>query len=91
MSSKSNQYTVNNGHCKQHNRAQCNECVRTMLVCRVVLGNIFDAVSPMNGISKPPSGYHSIIADPAKCAGLKYKEAIVYDQNQVHKIELYIL
>jgi len=53
-----------------------------MLVCRVALGNQFEAQVPMNGIVQPPANYHSIVAKP-KPGFLNYPEYIIYNNHQV--------
>jgi hypothetical protein len=84
LSSKSNQYTYEgyNGPCNVHSVPQCTQCPRKMLVCRVALGLQYDAQQPMNGIVKPPEGYHSVVAMP-KEGFLCYPEYVVYNSNQV--------
>ncbi|XP_059489268.1 poly [ADP-ribose] polymerase tankyrase-like [Neocloeon triangulifer] len=86
LSSKSNQYTFEgcNKPCKQHNEVYCSDCERTMLICRVAMGAEYKARDAMNGIKAPPSGYHTVVAEPGVCKNIKYPEYVIYDDNQAY-------
>ncbi|XP_059490043.1 poly [ADP-ribose] polymerase tankyrase-2-like [Neocloeon triangulifer] len=86
LSSKSNQYTFEgcNKPCKLHNEEFCEVCERTMLICRVAMGNQYKAQNAMNGIEEPPAGFHSVVAEPGVCKNIKYREYVIYQDNQAY-------
>ncbi|CAB3362436.1 Hypothetical predicted protein [Cloeon dipterum] len=85
LSSKSNQYTFEgcNTPCAPHKKIFCTDCERFMLICRVALGKEYEPNAPMNGISAPPSGYHSILADPSRKL-VNYREYAIYNNYQAY-------
>jgi hypothetical protein len=85
LSSKSNQYTFEgcNSKCTEHDSVWCVTCVRSMLVCRVALGEEYFAEQALNGITEPPDEFHCVIGKPGLTPGLRYKEYVVYDNYQV--------
>jgi Poly(ADP-ribose) polymerase catalytic domain len=85
-SSKANSYAygVNKG-CPAHNDVACTRCTRQMLICKLAMGNTFNAKK----IGAPPPGYNSIEAYPENVRRLHYPEIAVYHPDQVQHL-LYI-
>jgi len=74
-----------NNSCSPHNDIFCDKCIRTMLVCRVALGNEYMAQAAMNSLTQPPEGFHCVIGDPKNCCkSLHYKEYAIYYNAQVY-------
>jgi hypothetical protein len=74
-SSKSNDYSFGLGKgCPTHNNGKCNQCERTILVCKVALGKIYETKKVLSGL---PQDYHSVHFTGGVA------EFVVYDDKQV--------
>jgi tankyrase len=80
-SSKSNQYVqpVDTGCCL-HNDKSCYQCTRTMIVCRVSLGNSKE-LTQSSKLSHAPPGFHSVTGVPS-AGWLSFPEYVVYRGEQ---------
>jgi Poly(ADP-ribose) polymerase catalytic domain len=80
-SSKANSYAygVKKG-CPVHNDLACTRCTRQMLICKLAMGNTFNAKK----MGAPPPGFNSIVANPENVRRLHYPEIAVYHPDQVH-------
>ncbi|CAB3362669.1 Hypothetical predicted protein [Cloeon dipterum] len=84
LSSKANQYVWQRKGCPKHKREDCNLCIRTMLICRCVMGKEFRTVTPTTAV---PAKYHSIVAIPTcNDSSLKFPEFVFLNENQVEPL-----
>ncbi|XP_065341885.1 poly [ADP-ribose] polymerase tankyrase-2-like [Cloeon dipterum] len=80
-SSKSNNFAFGNHQpCPTHNNKKCSICVRSVLLCKVALGRIYETT--LSTVSALPAGYHSVKANPGLL--LLFPEYIIYDDKQVY-------
>ncbi|KAF4518998.1 hypothetical protein B566_EDAN009761, partial [Ephemera danica] len=80
-SSKSNQYAFGlNAGCGPHRTVDCQHCTRLMMLCRVVLGNVYTCGSAQSFAHAPP-GHHSVEGSTS-AGNLRYPEYIVYRGEQ---------
>ena len=49
-----------------------------------MLGNIYSMQKADHSLTRAPDGHHSVRGEPTLDGGLKYREYIVYDPNQVY-------
>ncbi|CAK8675519.1 unnamed protein product [Clavelina lepadiformis] len=82
LSSKANQYVLEDMHCGDHNRQSCQAYLRKLLLCRVLLGNTEKRTQSESYDTAPPY-HHSITAVPSD-KGLRYKEYVVYKNKQIY-------
>ncbi|XP_059470210.1 poly [ADP-ribose] polymerase tankyrase-like [Neocloeon triangulifer] len=80
-SSKSNNYAFGCCEpCPRHKNRLCEICTRSMLLCKVALGRVYNATQVLTSL---PHGYHSIKAKPQD-GFLLYPEYIIYNDDQVY-------
>jgi tankyrase len=85
-SSKSNQYVygINGSGCHAHQNKSCYQCHRSLLLCRVALGNSFSQFTSLKVPHSPP-GHHSIVGRPSLVAGgLHFAEYVIYRGEQAY-------
>ena len=80
-SSKSNFNSLGGQGYDAHRNQRCEMCTRKMLLCKVMLGKIYEAIDPMRGI-RGMRGFDSISVSPGP--HLEHPEWIVYQESQVY-------
>ncbi|CAB3380280.1 Hypothetical predicted protein [Cloeon dipterum] len=80
-SSKSNNYAFGNHKpCPTHKNKNCSICVRSMLLCKVALGRIYETTQ--STVTSLPADFDSVKANAGPL--LLYPEYIIYKDDQVY-------